>query len=99
MKTFDSPVFVKSGNHLIEEISCLEDALEFLDDWPKHRRGSIYTTALKACRGVLDHNISLNAARSAFAAFAKSAGILETVDVVMPWARPSAGPLGGTSAI
>src|SRR4051812_18778936 len=29
-RMFDSPVFVKSGNSLIQEIACLEDALEFL---------------------------------------------------------------------
>ncbi|XJO05453.1 hypothetical protein ACHMW7_24080 [Aminobacter sp. UC22_36] len=41
-RMFDSPVFVKSGNSLIEEIACLEDALEFLYEWPKNRRGTIY---------------------------------------------------------
>ena len=29
MRVFDSPVFVKAGNSLVEEIACLEDALEF----------------------------------------------------------------------
>lgn len=28
-RMFDSPVFVKSENSLIQEIACLEDALEF----------------------------------------------------------------------
>ncbi|WP_366930400.1 hypothetical protein [Mesorhizobium sp.] len=28
-RIFDSPVFVKSGNSLVQEIACLEDALEF----------------------------------------------------------------------
>jgi len=34
-RIFDSPVFVKNGNTLIQEIACLEDALEFLYEWPK----------------------------------------------------------------
>ncbi|RUW66009.1 DUF982 domain-containing protein, partial [Mesorhizobium sp. M1E.F.Ca.ET.063.01.1.1] len=46
-RMFDSPVFVKSGNSLIQEIACIEDALEFLYEWPKNRRGPIYDTALR----------------------------------------------------
>ncbi|TGV59899.1 DUF982 domain-containing protein, partial [Mesorhizobium sp. M2D.F.Ca.ET.160.01.1.1] len=53
-RMFDSPVFVKSGNSLIQEIACLEDALEFLYEWPKNRRGPIYETALRACQGAFD---------------------------------------------
>ncbi|TGS51547.1 DUF982 domain-containing protein, partial [Mesorhizobium sp. M3A.F.Ca.ET.201.01.1.1] len=40
-RMFDSPVFVKNGNSLIQEIACIEDALEFLYEWPKHKRGPI----------------------------------------------------------
>jgi len=28
-RLFDSPVYVKEGSSLIQEIACLEDALEF----------------------------------------------------------------------
>jgi hypothetical protein len=49
-RMFDSPVFVKDGNSLIQEIASLEDALEFLYEWPQHRRGPIYRTALRACQ-------------------------------------------------
>ncbi|TIT98616.1 MAG: DUF982 domain-containing protein, partial [Mesorhizobium sp.] len=48
-RIFDSPVYVKSGNSLIQEVACLEDALEFLYEWPKHKRGPGYDTALRAC--------------------------------------------------
>lgn len=84
-KTFDSPVFVKDGSHLIQEIACLEDALEFLYAWPKIRRGTIYETALRACHKVYESNYPLSAAREAFAGFAKSAGIFEDVSTPMPW--------------
>ena len=47
-RTFSSPVFVNSSTHLIHEIVTLEDALDFLEEWPLARRGPIYETALKS---------------------------------------------------
>ena len=84
-RTFDNPVFVRDGNHLILEIACLEDALEFLYEWPKNRRGPIHQTALRACQKVYENNYPLSAARDAFAGFAKSARILEDVTASFPW--------------
>lgn len=90
-RTFDSPVFVKNGS-LIEEIGCLEDALEFLYEWPENRRGPIYQTALRACRSAFDGNYPRSAARSAFAGFAKSANILEEITAPPAWMiTPQAG--------
>jgi hypothetical protein len=37
-RMFENPVFVRVGNSLIQEMACLEDALEFLYEWPKKRR-------------------------------------------------------------
>lgn len=34
-RTFESPVFVRAAEGLIQEIACLEDAFDFLDEWPK----------------------------------------------------------------
>ena len=48
-RTFDSPVFVRAAEGLIQEIACLDDAFDFLDEWPEHRRGVIYETARRAC--------------------------------------------------
>ena len=92
-RTFDNPVFVKDGNHLIQEISCLEDALEFLYEWPQSRRGPIYHTALRACQKVYERNYPLSAARNAFAGFARSARILEDINAPLPWitAKPGRG--------
>lgn len=67
MRTFDSPVYVKNGELVVEEIACLEDALEFLYDWPEARRGAIHQTALRACQSVIERNYPLKAARDAFA--------------------------------
>jgi hypothetical protein len=49
-RVLQNAVFVKSGNNLVQEIACLEDALEFLSEWPKDRRGPIHQTALRACQ-------------------------------------------------
>ena len=89
-KTFDNPVFVKDGNHLIQEIACLEDALEFLEEWPKNRRGPIHHTATRACQKVYENDYPLSAARQAFIGFAKSAKILEDVSTPLPWMNPGA---------
>ena len=84
-RKFDSPVFVKSGNRLIQEIACLEDALEFLYEWPKNRRGPIYETALRACQRAFDSGYPLKAARDAFRGFANAAKIIEDVAVPSSW--------------
>jgi hypothetical protein len=94
-RTFDNPVFVKDGNHLIQEIACLEDALEFLYEWPKNRRGPIHQTALRACQKVYESDYPLSAARDAFAGFAKSARILENVTAALPWMTAKKGRGGG----
>lgn len=84
-RMFDNPVFVSERKSLVQEIACLEDALEFLYEWPKNRRGPIYQTALRACQRAFDSGYPLSAARDAFAGFAKSANILEAVGTPPPW--------------
>ena len=93
-RMFNSPVFVKNGNSLIQEIACLEDALEFLYEWPENRRGPIYDTALRACQLAFEkRDYPRSAAREAFAGFAKSANILEEVSAPPAWmiTTPGAG--------
>ncbi|WP_352837865.1 DUF982 domain-containing protein [Mesorhizobium sp. M0830] len=99
VRTFESPVFVRASEDLILEIACLEDAFDFLDEWPKHRRGIVYETAKRACHRAFDGLIPLKVARDAFAGFARSVKILEDVATTMPWitARRS-GETGGVAA-
>jgi hypothetical protein len=97
-RMFDSPVFVKSGNSLIQEIECLEDALEFLYGWPKHRRGAIYHTALRACQRAFDSGYPRSAAREAFCGFAKSARIYEEAATALPWMGGNRTQGGGVAA-
>ncbi|PDQ21726.1 hypothetical protein CN311_07630 [Mesorhizobium sanjuanii] len=94
-RMFDTPVFVNDGNSLIKEIACLEDALEFLYEWPRNRRGVIYDTALRACQRAFDSNYPLSAARQAFAGFARSVQILEEISTPLPWMAAKTGQRGG----
>ncbi|WP_348631599.1 DUF982 domain-containing protein, partial [Mesorhizobium sp. M8A.F.Ca.ET.167.01.1.1] len=96
-RMFDSPVFVKSGNSLIQEIACVEDALEFLYEWPKNRRGTIYETALRACQRAFDGSYPRSAAKQAFCGFAKSVKIHEEVTAVLPWMPGNRSQGGGLS--
>ncbi len=84
-RIFDNPVFVKAAEGLVQEIACLEDAFDFLDEWPRHRRGVIFETAKRACQRAFDRQVPLTVARDAFAGFARSAKILEDVSTTVPW--------------
>ena len=84
-RTFDSPVFVRAGEGLVQEITCLGDAFDFLDEWPRHRRGVIYETAKRACQRAFDRQVPLTVARDAFAGLARSARSLEEVPATVPW--------------
>jgi hypothetical protein len=97
-RTFVSPVFVKSGTHFIQEILSLDDALDFIEDWPVNRRGPIYETALRACHRAYIGDVPLDVARSAFVGFAKSAGILQDVAQGLPFQMPHKSGRGGVSA-
>lgn len=97
-RMFDKPIYVRSGGHLIEEVAGVEDALEFLYDWPKKRRGPIYDTALRACQSAFEGRYSLSGARQAFASFAKSANILEVVTTPLPWMMTRGDGHGGLQA-
>jgi hypothetical protein len=95
---FKSPVFVRNENNLVEEIACLEDALEYLYQWPKNRRGPIYETALRACQRAFDSDYPLTAARDAFSGFAKAARVLEAITTPLPWMTGQAAGNGGMTA-
>ncbi|PBB65967.1 hypothetical protein CK228_24875 [Mesorhizobium sp. WSM4312] len=90
-RIFDSPVFVNGGGNLVQEIADLEDALEFLYEWPKERRGAVYQTALRACQRAFDSDYPLSAARQAFCGFAKTAKIHQEVTGASPGWFPKAG--------
>ncbi|TIO33662.1 DUF982 domain-containing protein [Mesorhizobium sp.] len=98
-RTFDRPVFVKKGGGvMVGEIGCLADAFEFLQEWPKDRRGPIFNAAFRACQRAYDGQVPISVARDAFAGFARSAKILEDISAAMPWMTAPKTGRGGVSA-
>ena len=43
---FSSPIFVKNGPHMVQEIADLPDAIDFLEEWPEDRRNLIRMVGL-----------------------------------------------------
>lgn len=78
---FDQPIYLKRTNH-IEEITCVEDALDFLEEWPLERRNLIYEVTLKALRGALTRNFPLSSAHETFKRFVKKADLLCSIEDV-----------------
>ncbi|TIO11079.1 DUF982 domain-containing protein [Mesorhizobium sp.] len=96
-RRFDRPVLVRNGQFLIEEIGCLAEAFEFLEGWPKDRRGPIYKTAFRACERAHAGGVPLSVAHDAFASFARSAKILEGASAAMPCAMGAKSSRGSKS--
>lgn len=96
-RMFDNPVYVKDGENLVREVAGIDDAIDFMYDWPRSRRGPIFDTAYRACRSALD-DCPLDAARAAFVGFAKSANILHELAAPLPWTAVKGGDSGGLAA-
>lgn len=91
-KLFDRPVYLKERKDLVREIIAVEEAIDFLEDWPERERDLIHETALKTCYMAHDGLKPLRAARDAIRAFAKKKGILAKAPAVQPWMiRPMGG--------
>ena len=84
-RAFTNSVFLTKGRNFIQEIACLEEALEFLYDWPEERRGNSYATALRGWQRALEGDYPLWFARDAFASFAKWGKILDDASPPPPW--------------
>ena len=74
---FFSPVCVsspdeRSGN----DIEDLEQALQFLRDWPADRRGPVYQAAYNACTAAREGYLTVEEARKSLSGFARITGIL-----------------------
>ena len=94
-KLFSRPVFIRMGKHLVHELATIDDAIEFLEDWPLRDRDLIHETVLRACIEAHDGYKPLNVARDAIRTFAVKKGILEDPASVMPWLKTaSSGDVG-----
>ncbi|MER8961786.1 DUF982 domain-containing protein [Mesorhizobium sp. M0923] len=66
--TFSSPLFVRRAAHIVQEIASPADAIDFLNEWPEHRRDRIYEAAPRACFDAYNGRIPASAARKTFPA-------------------------------
>lgn len=91
-KLFDRPVYLKEQKNLVREITAVEEAIDYLEDWPERERDLIHEAALKTCYMAHDGLKPLRAARDAIRSFAKKKGILAKEPAVKPWMiRPVGG--------
>ena len=78
---FDRAAYVR-GRHFIEEIACLEEVFDFLDEWPEEHRDLAYHTLYGACRRAANGSFPLEAVRENFERFTKKAGLLVEIEEV-----------------
>jgi hypothetical protein len=95
-KLFDRPVYLKEQKNLVREITAVEEAVEeaidYLEDWPERDRDLIHEAALRTCYMAHDGLKPLRAARDAMRSFAKKKGILAKEPAVKQWMiRPVGG--------
>lgn len=57
------------------EIEDLEQALQFLREWPVNRRGPVYDAANNACSAARDGYLGVEEARKSLSGFARIMGI------------------------
>jgi len=77
---FDSPVFIQDGRYMIREITSVDDAIDFLCDWPEHDRDMFYQRTCDACLASQNGAAPAIAARKAILSFALQNGILEEAE-------------------
>lgn len=74
---FFAPVCVSCPDGLTgQDIETLEQALQFLRDWPADRRGPVYQAAYNACTAAREGYLTVEEARKSLSGFARITGIL-----------------------
>jgi hypothetical protein len=74
----------------VEEIYSVEQALDFLQEWPAGRQGPMYQKAFNACFGATVDVVNTEDACRAFMAFCRASGLIAK-DMMMPRKRGSGG--------
>ena len=74
---FFVPVCVSSTDPAGHHIEDLEQALQFLRDWPADRRGPVYQAAYNACTAAREGYLTVEEARKSLSGFARITGILK----------------------
>ncbi|OEC96192.1 DUF982 domain-containing protein [Rhizobium sp. YK2] len=86
---FDRPLFVR-GKHFIQEICCLDDIVDFLEEWPEEKRDVAHVVMLRACRDAVVGQFPLSAVRKNFELFLKKNDMLASIEE-FPFHQQSAG--------
>ncbi len=96
MKNFGIPVVVMGADVREHAIASVEDAIRFLEEWPVYRRNVLYEAAKRLCHTAHDGLCPPEAARNAFAKWAK----LEQIagGAVPAWMHPQRAGTGGVTA-
>lgn len=63
----------------------LDDAIDFLEEWPEREGDVIHDATLKNCYLAYDGHKPIHVARDAIRAFGKKKGILVKAPAVLPW--------------
>jgi Protein of unknown function (DUF982). len=90
---FNRPVYLKEKKDLVREIVSIEDAIDYLEEWPERERDLVHDVALKTCYMALDGHKPIQSARDAVRAFGKKKGMLVKQPAVQPWMVKT--PAGG----
>lgn len=94
-KIFESAIFVKDGPFTIVEIASIDDAIDFLDEWPIELQDVLHETTMRVCHSAHDGRHPLSSARDAFVEWAKSTDVLEDIAPIPAWMTgPKSGPGG-----
>ncbi|RUM95235.1 DUF982 domain-containing protein [Pseudaminobacter arsenicus] len=80
---FPAPVTVRA-NGALHDIVTVQEAMAFLNQWPKNRRGPAFGCAERSCNAAIAGQLSAEQARQSLASFARIAGILVTADALQP---------------
>ena len=76
---FLAPVQVKTSDG-VHDINTVREAFVFLNQWPKARRGPVYSCAVRSCNAAIAGQMPTEQARQAFVSFARIAGVLAKSD-------------------
>ena len=76
---FLAPVQVKTSDAR-HDIGSVREALVYLNQWPKARRGPVYNCAVRSCNAAIAGQMTTEQARQAFVSFARITGVLAKSD-------------------
>ncbi len=94
-KSFDSPIYVMDGGVLVQEIKTIDDALDYLGDWPPYRRNILYEATKRLCHAAHDGFCPIEDAHRAFLKWARLEKVLTDPKMPEPWMRQSGRGRGG----